>query len=59
MLFGTLRASLLENILAGKGVKTTIQGLGINRAGKCWGRGINRADEWVLRAGYGHNKMDF
>ena len=51
MLFGTLRASLLENILAGKGVKTTIQGLGINRAGKGWGRGINRADEWVLRAG--------
>ena len=59
MLFGTLGASLLENILAGKGVKTTIQGLGINRAGKGWGRGINRADEWVLRAGYGHNKMDF
>ena len=59
MLFGTLGASLLENILAGKGVKTTIQGLGINRAGKGWGRGINRADEWVLKAGYGHNKMDF
>ena len=59
MLFGTLGASLLENILAGKGVKTTIQELGINRAGKGRGRGINWADEWVLRAGYGHNKMDF
>ena len=47
MLLGTLGASLLGNLLTGRGV---------NRAGK--GRGINRADEGVLRAGYG-NKMDF
>ena len=47
MLLGILGASLLGNLLTGKG---------INRAGK--GRGINRAGELVLRAGYG-NKMDF
>ena len=45
MLLGTLGASLLGNILAGKG--------------------INRADEGVVRAGYGNkkgrknSKMDF
>ena len=50
MLLGTLGASLLDNILAGKG---------INRAGK--GRGINRADQGIVRAGYGSrsSKMDF
>ena len=56
MLLGTLGASLLGNILAGKG---------INRAGK--GRGINRAGEGqgIVRAGSGskrsrkNNKMDF
>ena len=48
MLLGTLGASLLGNILTGKG---------INRAGK--GRGINRAGEGIARAGYGNNKMDF
>ena len=47
MLLGTLGASLLGNILTGKG---------INGAGK--GKGINRAGEEVLRASYG-NKMDF
>ena len=47
MLLGTLGASLLGNLLTGRGV---------NRAGK--GRGINRAGEGVLRAGYG-NKIDF
>ena len=48
MLLGTLRASLLGNILAGKG---------INKKGK----GINRAGEGIVRAGYGNknNKMDF
>ena len=51
MLLGTLYASLLRNILAGKGVKTTSQGRGINRAGKGRGRGINRAGEGILRAG--------
>ena len=47
MLLGTLGASLLGNLLTGKG---------IYRAGK--GKGINRAGEDVLRAGYG-NKTDF
>ena len=48
MLFGTLGASLLENLLIGKG---------IHRAGK--GKEINRAGEGVLRAGYRNNKMNF
>ena len=50
LLLGTLGASLLGNILAGRG---------INRAEK--GRGINRAGEGVLRTGYGIcvSKMDF
>ena len=50
MLLGTLGASLLGNLLTGKG---------IYRAGK--GKGINRAGEGVLRAGYGNSnsKMDF
>ena len=50
MLLGTLGASLLGNHLTGQG---------INRAGK--GKVINRADEGVLRAGYGSrsSKMDF
>ena len=47
MLLGTLGASLLGNLLTGKG---------IYRAGK--GKGINRAGEGILRAGYG-SKMDF
>ena len=48
MLLRTLGASLLGNILAGKG---------INRKGQ----GINRADEEIVWAGYGNknNKMDF
>ena len=56
MLLGTLGASLLGNLLTGRG---------IYRAGK--GKGINRSGEGVLRAGYGcplssalhNNKMDF
>ena len=50
MLLGTLDASLLGNILTGRG---------INRERK--GRGTNRAGEGVLRAGYGSrsSKMDF
>ena len=50
MLLGTLGASLLGNLLTGRGV---------NRAGK--GRGTNRAGERVLRAGYGNSssKMDY
>ena len=50
MFLCTLGASLLGNLLTGRGV---------NRAGK--GRGINRVGKGVLRAGYGHcsSKMDF
>ena len=47
MLLSTLGASLLGNLLTRKG---------IYRAGK--GKGINRAGEGIVRAGYG-NKMDF
>ena len=47
MLLGTLGASLLENLLIGKGINKK-------------GRGINRAGEGIVRAGYGNNnKMDF
>ena len=59
MLFGTLVASLLGNLLAGRGAIAKSQGQGINRAVK--GRGIKRAGEGIVRAGYGHcsSKMDF
>ena len=53
MLLGTLGASLLGNLLTGRGVY---------RAGKGKGKGVLRAGEGVLRAGYGRpsqNKMDF
>ena len=48
ILLGKLVASLLGNLLTSNG---------INKAGK--NRGINRAGERVLRAGYGNNKIDF
>ena len=54
MLLGTLGASFLGNILAGKGAIATSHG-----------RGINRAGEGIVRAGYGNkkgqknNKMNF
>ena len=47
MLLGTLRASLLGNILAGKRVIGTSQGQGLNRAG-----------EGIVRAGYGIKKVE-
>ena len=52
MFLGTLGASLLGNLLTGRGAIATSQRWGIYRAGK--GKGI-------LRAGYGNNnsKMDF
>ena len=56
MLLGTLGASLLGNLLTGKGAIAKSQGRGIYRAGK--GKGENRAGEGIARAGYG-NKMDF
>ena len=48
MLLGTLGASLLRNLLTGKGV---------NKKGK----GTNRAGEEIVRAGYGNknDKTDF
>ena len=48
MLLGTLGASLLGNILSGRGINKK-------------GRGINRAGEGIVRAGYGNknNKIDF
>ena len=48
MLLGTLGASLLGNLLTGKGVY---------RAGK--GKRISRAGEGIVGAGYANNKMDF
>ena len=47
MLLGTLGASLLGNLLTGKG---------IYRAGK--GNGIKTAGEGIVRAAYGNNKID-
>ena len=71
MLLGTLDASLLGNILTGRGAIAKRQGRGINRAGK--GQETNRAGEDIVRAGYcrrsfnssinkkdkKNNKMDF
>ena len=48
MLLGLLGASLLGDLLTGRG---------INGAGK--GRVVNRAGEETVKAGYGNNKMDF
>ena len=56
MLLGTLGASLLGNISAGKVVIATSQGQGVNRTEK--GQGKNTAGECVVRAGYG-NKNGF
>ena len=44
MLLGTLGASLLGNLLTGKGAIAKIQRRGIYRAGKGKGKGINRAE---------------
>ena len=52
MLLGTLGASLLGNLLTGKG--TFYERKGVNKKGK----GIHRAGEGIVRAGEG-NKMDF
>ena len=69
MLLGTIGASLLGNLLIGKGATATSQERVIHRAGKGKGKRINRAGEGVLRAEYGcplssalqnnNNRMDF
>ena len=68
ILLGTLGASLLGNLLNGNRAIATSQGPEIYRAGigewtiaKSQERGINRAGEGIMRAGYGNNssKMDF
>ena len=58
MLLGTLGASLLGSLLTGREAIATSQGRGIYRAGKS--KGINKAGEGIVRAGYGNNnKIDF
>ena len=57
MLLGTLGASLLRNLLTGRGAIAKSQGRGVNRAGE--GNVIYRAGEGIVRAGYGNNKTDF
>ena len=57
MLLGTLGANLLGNILTGRGINIVEKGRGA--IAKSQRRGINRAGERVLRAGYGNNNMDF
>ena len=53
MLLGTLGASLLGNLLTGKGAFHA--GKGVNKKGK----GIHRAGEGIVRAGEGSDNMDF
>ena len=57
MLLGTLGASLLGNLLRGRGAIAKSQGRGVNRAEE--DNVINRAGEGIIRAGYGNNKTDF
>ena len=56
MLLGTLDASLLGNILTGRGAIAKRQGRGINRAGK--GQEINSAGEGIVRAGYSRRSLN-
>ena len=55
MLLGTLGASLLGNLLSGKGAIAAGQGQVVNKKDK----GIHRAREEIIRAGEGYNKMGF
>ena len=65
MLVGALGASLLGNLLTGKGIYRAEKGKGAMATSQ--GQGINRAGEEILKAGYGrpsssashNNKMDF
>ena len=53
MLLGTLAASLLGDLLSGKGAIATSQGQVVNKKGE----GIHRDGEGIIRAGEGN--MDF
>ena len=54
MLLGILGASLLGNLLTGKGATAASHRRVVNKKGK----GINRAGEGIVGAGYG-NKENF
>ena len=58
MLLGTLGATLLRNLLTGRGAIAKSQGRGVNRVGKGWGVITKGHWQGINRAGYG-NKMDF
>ena len=55
MLLGTLGASLLGNILAGKGA--IAKSVSEETKSKSQGRGVNRAREGIVRASYGNKKV--
>ena len=56
MLLGTLSASLLGNLITGKGAtKSTSQGRVVNKKGK----GTHRAGKGIIRAGSGNSNTDF
>ena len=59
MLLGTLRASLLRDILTGRGVNRAGKDKGTNRAGE--GALATRQGRGIVRAGYGirSSKMNF
>ena len=59
MFLGMLGASLLGNLLTGKGVNKAGKVGGINRAGE--GALVTKQGRGILRAGYGRgsSKMDF
>ena len=57
-LLGTLGASLLGDLLIRRGAIAISQRRGVYRAGEGKGKGINRAGEGVLRAGF-RNKIYF
>ena len=58
MLLGKLGASLLGNILAGKGV--IAKSVSKKTKSRSQVQGMNRAGERIVRVGYGNkNKMDF
>ena len=64
MLLGTLGASLIGNILAGKGAIATSQGRGINRAGEgAISKSISeepkskRQGRGIVRSGYGNKNV--